>query len=255
MKSLWLTYAWKDNCDQDVDFIVQELKGEQLDVRFDRSQLLAGRRLWDQIDRQISSERLDAWAILVSRNSLASEPCQEEIAYALDRALRTRGKDFPLIGIFPESIERGLIPSAIATRLYVRLDDPVWKKRVADAVRGELSYDVSERILPFGYEWHDFKGQPVLEVWPRIGAWSPFFAGVPISEKDYLVNVLHGPRGFVTGSGMRQVIEGNSESHYFSGTASSPINSTITGHIFFSRPPSEVGFGSGKHGEMFWLVP
>ena len=44
-----------------------------------------------------------------------SEPCLEEIAYALDRALRKRETDFPVIGIFPESLDRNIIPSAIAT--------------------------------------------------------------------------------------------------------------------------------------------
>jgi hypothetical protein len=49
MKKLWLTYAWKDNEDQDIDFIVQELDPLDLEVRFDRRNLIAGQRLWDQI--------------------------------------------------------------------------------------------------------------------------------------------------------------------------------------------------------------
>ena len=53
--------------------------------------------------------------IYVTRKSLNSEPCREEVAYALDRALQTRGDAFPLIRIFPERADLTLIPGAIAT--------------------------------------------------------------------------------------------------------------------------------------------
>ena len=87
---LWLTYAWKDNEQEDVDHIVAELRRAGIDVRYDRVQLLAGRRLWDQIDASIRDPDIAAWAIYVTEHSLRSEPCQEELAYALDRTLRTR---------------------------------------------------------------------------------------------------------------------------------------------------------------------
>jgi hypothetical protein len=131
MTKLWLTYAWKDNEDQDVDHVIQELKRVGLQVGFDRAHIIPGQRLWTQIDKAISDPETDAWAILATENSLRSEPCLEELAYALDRALRTRGTDFPLIGIFPAPIDRAIIPSAIATRLYVTLQQPNWPALVA----------------------------------------------------------------------------------------------------------------------------
>jgi hypothetical protein len=115
---LWLTYAWKDNQDQDVDHVIHELQRTGLEVAFDRAHIIPGQRVWFQIDKGILDPATDAWAILATENSLSSEACLEELAYALDRALRTRGADFPLIGIFPAPIDRALIPSAIATRLY-----------------------------------------------------------------------------------------------------------------------------------------
>jgi hypothetical protein len=39
MAKLWLTYAWKDNQDQDVDHVVGELKRVGLDVAFDRAHI------------------------------------------------------------------------------------------------------------------------------------------------------------------------------------------------------------------------
>ena len=134
MKTLWLTYAWKDNEDLNIDHVIGALKSDEMDVNYDRIQLVAGRRLWDQIDSAITDPTsCQGWAIYATRNSLESEPCQEELAYALDKTLRQRG-DFPLIGIFPEPLDRALIPSALATRLYVNLRDPEWANRIRDSV-------------------------------------------------------------------------------------------------------------------------
>ncbi|MDO8358714.1 MAG: TIR domain-containing protein [Devosia sp.] len=105
---LWLTYAWKNNDDGQIDHVIAELERQQgLTLGYDRVQLLAGRRLWEQIDAAITDPATDAWATYVTRESLESEPCQEELAYALDRALRTRG------GVFPSSASS---PSLLTAR-------------------------------------------------------------------------------------------------------------------------------------------
>jgi len=114
MPTLWLTYAWKDNEFEDVDFIASRIRDQGIDVRIDKTRLLAGRRLWDQIDENIRSSDVDGRAIYTTENSLKSEPCQEELAYALDRALRTRGATFPLIGIFPTPLDHEISPSSFA---------------------------------------------------------------------------------------------------------------------------------------------
>src|SRR6516225_2803687 len=80
-KKLWLTYAWVDNEGADVDFIVQELTNAGIDVQIDREQFVAGRRLWDQIGQHIQDpNQADAWALVVSKQSLESEPCRDELA-------------------------------------------------------------------------------------------------------------------------------------------------------------------------------
>jgi hypothetical protein len=107
---IWLTYAWKDNEELDVDHVISELERVGVQVRFDRNQLLVGKRLWDQIDAGIRKEDVSAWVMLVTENSLRSEPCQEEIAYALDRALRTKGGSFPLMEFFPHRWIESLCP-------------------------------------------------------------------------------------------------------------------------------------------------
>ena len=80
---LWLTYAWKDNEDAQVDHVYHELIDAGLDVRLDRTQLTVGQRLWPQIDAGITDpEKCGGWAIYATKKSLESEPCLEEIAYA-----------------------------------------------------------------------------------------------------------------------------------------------------------------------------
>ena len=72
-KKVWLSYAWIDNQDQDVDFVVQELEARGLDVRIDRTSIGAGRRLWEQIESFITSpNECDAWLWYATQNSLTA---------------------------------------------------------------------------------------------------------------------------------------------------------------------------------------
>lgn len=198
MRKLWLTYSWKDNEDNDVTFLAQTLQKEGIEVKLDRWVLNSGSRLWEQIDSQISSaEQSDAWAIFATQNSLGSEPCKEEIAYALQRALDVRGTNFPLIGIFPGPVESSLIPTVIKSRLYVSLSDEDWKERVCAAVEGRPLDIRHPEIEPFQVRIHlRPDGKFAIEVRPRAGVWAPFFAAVPISEKDVTnMHILRGPKG------------------------------------------------------------
>ncbi|MEQ9176684.1 MAG: toll/interleukin-1 receptor domain-containing protein [Alphaproteobacteria bacterium] len=245
---IWLTYAWKDNADQDVDFIIQELEAKGLEVGFDRAKLLAGKRLWDQIDKHISDSELDAWAILVTKNSLQSEPCQEELAYALDRSLRLKGSTFPLIGIFPEPLDRELIPSSLATRLYVTLDNNEWANKIASAATQKAPARTLQDIPPYGYEWHRYDDKHVLEIWPRTGRWAPFFAGVKVAEGEKLGIMIPGTRGYITGTGMTRSVNITKEGYQLVGM-SDAVTATTSAHIFFSSIPSEVMFGGKRDGK------
>jgi hypothetical protein len=132
--TIWLTYAWEDNKNQDVDFAAQELERAGITVKLDRWNIRAGRRLWEQIESFIGDpKQSDAWLLYATQASLGSEACREEYAYALQRALSARGSTFPVIGLFPSSIDDGLIPAGIKTRLYVSLRDPDWKERIKSA--------------------------------------------------------------------------------------------------------------------------
>lgn len=172
-KRLWLTYAWRDNETENINYLIQELGNHGLDVQYDRATLLPGRPLWDQLDQQIDWKNIDAWAIYVTRQSLESEPCREEFSYALNIALSQGRVSFPLIGIFPEPVDSEFIPKAISTRLYVPLDSPTAIQDIVDGVNGQKTQEKSD-LLPIGFTWHktSFGSGVALEFWPRIGSFS-----------------------------------------------------------------------------------
>jgi len=187
MSSVWITYAWADNKDRDVDFAAQELIGAGLEVKLDRWNLGAGKRLWEQIAHFIQdASSSDGWLLYATQESLGSEKCKEEFAYALDRALEQRGSDFPIIALFPASIDKELIPAAIKTRLYVSITDPDWKERVIAAVQKRSPAITKTLVEPYAVAVHQPREQPVIEVRPRSGTWSPFICGIPIAEKDII---------------------------------------------------------------------
>lgn len=248
MKKIWLTYAWKDNEEEDVDFVVQQLKAEGLAVGFDRVQLQAGKRLWEQIDRLISDPDLNAWAIYVTENSLQSEACLEELAYALDRSLRERGSDFPIIGIFPKPIDRSMIPSAIATRLYVTLEDNEWAQRVAASVSNTPLNTSEKNVVPYRFAVHTKQNNKVFEVWPRAGTWLDFMVAVEDQEGDLLKSVMNGARGAIIGTGIVTTFDVEIPGYKALGMRDA-VTPQRSAQVFFSKLPSKIIFGATVNGE------
>jgi hypothetical protein len=250
LKKLWLTYCWKDNEDLDVDYIVQELGKAGLAVKLDRRQLQTGRRLWEQIDAGITKpENSDAWAIVVSKHSLDSQPCREEIAYALDRALDARGNTYPLMGIFVEHIDRDLIPSAIRTRLYVTLESDEWVERIRSGTHGELPNIAPRTILPHSITLHrDAGGHAlVVEARPRSGHWNPCAVRVPASERHLIDGVIVRPSKKVPTLGARKFREGqdpkDSQWWLYDGGEASTASPSMSMYAFFNGAPTRLLVG------------
>ena len=250
MARLWITYAWADNKAQDVDFLAQELSQAGLEIKLDRWSIGAGKRLWDQIESFIcSADESDAWLLVATENSLASEPCKEEFAYALDRALRSRGQTFPVIGLFLSDVDDSLIPAGIRTRLCVSVTDPDWKERVVAATEGRKHAADRPDIQPYFIQIHPPTATQksfAIEVRPRAGVWAPFIACVPFMEKDQLnPNIMIGPRGVPTRGGMlvncgSAPIEKNK---YWAMNAGNQATPTQSYYIWCDKLPSELLFG------------
>ena len=73
MATIWMTYAWNDNQNKDVEFLAQELQGAGLTVKLDRWNIGAGKRLWEQISSFITDPKeSDAWVLERQRPFLPS---------------------------------------------------------------------------------------------------------------------------------------------------------------------------------------
>ena len=220
----WITYAWKDNENQDVDFIAQELESEGVSVKLDRWTLSAGKRLWEQLEPFITDpSESDGWILIATAASLQSEPCKEEYAYALDRALHMRGGNYPIIALFREPVDNSLIPAGIKTRLFVSITYPDWKERIKSALERRDPNITRPEVKPYYLKRHptNARGRTAIEVRPRAGVWFPFIAGIPLAEKDRCqLSIMPGapnplrPRAFggKGAEGMKKEIPSNNSS-------------------------------------------
>jgi len=256
-KVLWLTYAWDDNKDRDVDFVAQELSASGLTVKLDHWILGAGLRLWEQVAEHISNPELsDAWLLYATQSSLGSEPCKEEFAYALERALHTRGESFPVIALFPSTVDRELIPPGIRTRLFVSLTDPDWKERISAAAEGRPPAIARQAMEPYALTVHPVgDGRYGIEVRPRAGTWSPFFAAVPLKGRDVLnPKIMHGPRGFVPAAGSLRAPgeEESADGEWWIMSSNDEASPTQSYFVFCNSLPSALVFGQrGDEGPQY----
>src|SRR5436309_402939 len=126
---LWITYAWVDNDEGDFDYLVGQLEKAGIPAVYDKISIIPGQRLWDQIGEQITRGKLVGWAYLITPNSLHSEACREELAYAIERTIASRNERFPLIGIL-HGVPIEDVPVALRVRLCVHLSSPTWIEEV-----------------------------------------------------------------------------------------------------------------------------
>ncbi len=249
MATIWLTYAWDDNQQGNVDYIAQELVNHNVTVKLDRWNLRAGLPLWEQIEKFIQDkEQCDAWVLFATENSLGSERCKEEFRYALDRALNGRGNEFPIIGLFRESVDPVLIPAAIRVRLYVSLTEPNWKDRIKAAAEKSEPTISTQVVPPFYFNLlPNGNERCIIEVRPRAGVWSPFIAAIPVTDgRELIEDISCGPSGQPPmGDSLFGMIEGISDDGQWvyrgAQNQATPIQSY---YIFCRRKPSRLLFGS-----------
>ncbi len=255
--TIWITYAWSDNQHGDIDYLAQELGAVGLNVKLDRWNIGAGRRPWEQIADFISKpEQSDAWLLVATQTSLSSEPCKEEYAYALDRALRTRGEKFPVIALFQGSVDDALIPAGIRTRLYVSLTDADWKERIKAAAEVRAPSIARHSVEPYALSIH--RGHPsgkvIVEARPRAGVWAPVFAAVPFSERDTSKPwVFVEPSGVITGTGMiAHMFRGPSnDGAWWVEVVQAQATPTQSLYVWFERLPARLRFGAHGRGPEF----
>jgi hypothetical protein len=244
MTAIWLTYAWRDNNDGDIDHIIKEMQEGGIDVRYDRNQLISGQLLWDQIANHIADPEISAWVIYVSENSIDSRPCIEELAYALDRALENDRPTFRLIGLFNGNFDPNLMPAALKVRLCVNLKSNDWVDRVrADASGAKSSAD--DEPMPFGHRVFKSGEMWVVEVWPRTGSWNQALAAVAISDREKLVSSGTAVRNSTpTGIFSRNSREyEHPDQKLWVRVFNGPVDNSTSMYIFLNALPEQIIFG------------
>lgn len=251
---LWITYAWSDNAEGDLDFVVQELSGAGVLAKYDRIALVPGRQLWAQIASRISSDPLSGWAYLLTPSSLASAACQEELAYALQRALETRGDEFPLIGLLHGLSIRD-VPLALRVRLCVDLANPNWIEEIRAAVAGTAPRRVLSRLRPLVGSIHrDYlghAGQLAIEVHPRLGEMRYWRWAFPSSGPQPIAWGTGPANGGGIDAVKRETIEGEYSDiagmpMKFIGAAD-PITPAVSAYaVFDQKLPEKYFFGVAK---------
>jgi TIR domain len=250
VSKIWVTYAWADNPDGDIDFIAQELRHAGLEVLMDKWSLVAGRRLWEQIDRYITDPtESDARVLVATQNSLHSEPCREELAYALNRALSKRGSGFPMIAVVPAGVDHDLLPTAIRTRLYVSLSDPQWAPRVAAGAKGQPVGPGTPTISLYVLRVHPDTGKRAyaIEMRPRAGVWAPFLAAIPLDEREAVQpSLFRGPSGQPPrDSVLMGTCRGEDpQKQWWVMTGQQEATPTTSFYLMCDRLPSKVHFGT-----------
>jgi hypothetical protein len=182
-RRLWVTYARSDDAEGDFSYLVQELKGVNVTATYDRVALVPGRSIWDRIAERITKDPIDGWAYLLTPRSLESDRCREELDYALNRALDTKGRTFPLIGLLHD-VQIDDLPPPLKVRLCVNLADPEWKDQVRAGLDGKAPSAPADKKLKFIFrKYENFrgdKGLKAVEIRPRYGEVTPWCLLVPI---------------------------------------------------------------------------
>jgi hypothetical protein len=201
---IWITYAWADNEAGDFTYLLQELNVYGVDAKYDKIAIIPGRDLWDQIATEITKSDIDGWAYLLTPNSLASAPCREELAYALSRALSTRGRSFPLIGLL-HGVRIQDVPPALRVRLCVSLANPNWKEEIKAGLESRPPQVSSEPQTQYVWQIHQgyggASGSTAIEVRPRFGEIMYWRFALPVSTPVAFWG--HGPAGGGPVSGNR----------------------------------------------------
>ena len=251
---LWHTYAWSDNDEGDFDYLVQELKSNGILSIYDKISLIPGRKLWVQIADKIEKESLSAWAYLITPNSITSSACQEELAYAVRRALDTKGNEFPLIGLL-HNVSIQDVPLALRVRSCVNLANPDWIEEIRAGVEGVPPSRKTQTQLPYIVKTHDryFNqvNQNAIEIRPRFGEIAYWRLAFPSDGPQ----PIHWGAGSSNGGGISSIQIGTITGEYdniggvpmkFIGAGSSLSPSTSAYAVFEGSLPKRFFFGKSN---------
>lgn len=246
---LWITYAHEDDRFGDFTYLVQELETVGINAAYDKIALIPGRDLWTQLGEEITEGLYDGWAYLITPTSLSSESCREELSYALNRALKSKGRAYPLIGLL-HGVKVNDLPPSLRVRLNVSLSSPTWTEEVLAALEGHPPRTEIAPQSQFVWNIHSNyggnKNRTAIEIRPRFGEIMYWRIAIPVSTQ--LFGRGYGPSdGGQISSVLTSFVEGeatlnnNAVKWFGSGDRLSPSISAYV--IIEGELPKQVFFG------------
>jgi len=176
------------------------------------------------------------------------------LSYALQRALETKGDEFPLIGLLHNVSIRD-IPAALRVRLCVNLANPDWIEEVRAGVSGIPPRQNVEPKNPFTWNIHENycgrEGYSAIEVRPRFGVIHYWRLAFPSSGPQPVQWGAGPANGGGIGGAMFNTLEGESPDlggipMKFVG-AGNPISASTSAYaVFKGKLPDKVFFGEAK---------
>ncbi len=127
---LWVSYPWIEKEERDFQFVMPRLKEEGIEAAYDSIELLPDVHLWERTIERLISIDFDGWLYILTHQCLTRKNYADELLSAIDLAVVSMGRDFPMIGLV-HGISIQYVPLKLRARPCIPLDEPNWNKQIS----------------------------------------------------------------------------------------------------------------------------
>jgi hypothetical protein len=162
---LWISYPWIGREERDFAYLVSQLKDSHIEATYDSFQLLPDMHLWERTIQRLRGIGFDAWLYILTHQCFTRRTCTDELAAAIDRALRHMGSRFPMVGLM-YGIGTQQVPPMLRVRPCISLADPNWKQQISDVLKCNAPQNkkgAEQDAMQFNWTMHpNYCGDPSM---------------------------------------------------------------------------------------------
>jgi hypothetical protein len=250
---LWVSYPWLDRQERDFTYLMSELQAEDMEVIYDPVELLPDLHLRERIVQRLLSIGFDGWMYILTHQCLTRRRCADELTEAIDQALLSMGRGFPIMGLL-YGIADYQLPSKLRMRPCISLGASDWTHQISSVLRNGPPHE-TRRMVPgetrFAWKIHRcYCGDPLrtaIEVSSKEGRIQYWRFAIPKSAQA--VQWGQGPRGGREISHIR-FAEATGSGRYekrdivWFGAANTASDTESAYAVFSGLLPDFIGFGS-----------